>query len=372
MRLQAGTIFLLDFELAQFTLKSCRVNSEMVSDKSDRVDMCDIHEVLPEGIFEIRAPRVVDDISQHPKFSDTFLAEERFRTLVTIPVKSKEIPLGIMILATREQRTVNENDLQLLMSIGSQVGMTVENINLYQQEMKDKKRLEELNKLKDDFVAIVSHDLRSPLTAILGASEILLTDEVMDSPLTEEQKDLVRNIEIMGNQQLHMVNDLLDLAKIESGKLELNPTMADIRMVAQQCCETLQVLADNKNIMLNSVVKSNLPRISIDIPKINQVINNLVGNAIKFTKPGGTVTLRIDTENHKFLRVSVIDTGEGIEPEHLLGLFNKFQQVRSHGTSGERGSGLGLSICKNLIELHHGEIWAESLDSGRKHYNIIV
>jgi CheY-like chemotaxis protein len=182
----------------------------------------------------------------------------------------------------------------------------------------------------------------------------------MDSPLTEEQKELVKNIEIMGNQQLHMVNDLLDLAKIESGKLELNPMMADIRMVAQQCCETLRVLADNKNIAMHFVVKPNLPKISIDIPKISQVINNLVGNAIKFTEPGGMVTLRIDTENHKLLRVSVIDSGEGIEPEHLLGLFNKFQQVRSRGTSGERGSGLGLSICKNLIDLHHGEIWAES------------
>jgi CheY-like chemotaxis protein len=157
-----------------------------------------------------------------------------------------------------------------------------------------------------------------------------------------------------------MVNDLLDLAKIESGKLELNPMLADIRAVAQQCCETLHVLADNKNITMNFVTKSNLPKISVDIPKISQVINNLVGNAIKFTEPGGTVTLRIDTENHKCLRVSVIDTGQGIEPEHLLGLFNKFQQVRSRGTSGERGSGLGLSICKNLIDLHQGEIWAES------------
>lgn len=360
MKLQAGVIFLLDFELAQFVLTSCRVNPEVVLDQNDRVEMGDIHNVLPEGIFEIKNPLVIDDISQHPKFSDTFLAEKKFRTLVTIPVKSKEIPLGIMILLTREQRPVTEGDLQLLLSIGSQLGMTIENINLYQQEMNDKKRLEELNKLKDDFVAIVSHDLRSPLTAILGASEVLLSEEFMEPPLTEEQKELVKNIQVMGNQQLHMVNDLLDLAKIESGKLEVTPTMADIRMVAQQCCETLQILANNKNIRLNFLVKSNLPKISIDIPKISQVINNLVGNAIKFTKPGGTVTLRIDTENHKFLRVAVIDTGEGIEPEHLLGLFNKFQQVRSQGTSGERGSGLGLSICKNLIELHHGEIWAES------------
>jgi len=360
MRLQAGAIFLLDFEAAEFILKSCQINSEAVSDMGDLLNMGDIHDVLPEGTFEIITPLVVDDISQHSEFSNTFLAKMGFRTLVTIPVKSKEIPIGIMILLTREERTVNEDDLQLLMSIGNQVGMTIENINLYQQEMKAKKRLEELNKLKDDFVAIVSHDLRSPLTAILGASEILLSEEVMDPPLTEEQKALVRNVQIMGNQQLQLVNDLLDLAKIESGELELNPTMTDIRVVAQQCCETLHVLADNKNITMDFVAKSDIPKINIDVPKISQVINNLVGNAIKFTEPGGTVVLRIDTEDHKSLRVSVIDSGGGIEPEHLLGLFNKFQQVRNWGTRGERGTGLGLSICKNLIDLHHGEIWAES------------
>ena len=360
MQFQAGGIFLLDSETKQFTLKTCRVHAAIVPDQDDLLQQCDLHDVLPEGVFETGAPLVVEDLSQHPQISKTFLAASGFRTLVGIPLKSKEVPHGMLLLLTREQRPVDEDDLQLLMSIGNQVGVIIENINLYQQELKARERLEELNKLKDDFVAIVSHDLRSPLTAILGASEILLSDELMDRALTSEQKELVSNIQLMGNQQLQLVNDLLDLAKIESGKLELTPTMADIRTVTRQCYDTLRVLADNKNITMNFLAASNLPKIRIDMPKIQQVINNLLGNAIKFTKPGGTVTIRIDAEDHKFLRVAVSDTGEGLEPEHLLRLFNKFQQVKSQGTRGERGTGLGLAICKNLINLHHGEIWVES------------
>ena len=360
MRLQAGGIFLLDPETTQLVLRSCRIHPHATSDNNDLLEKCHLHDVFPKKVFDIGTPIIIENIAQHPHLAKTFLADLGFYTAINIPLKSKEVLQGIMLLLTREQRTIQDDDLQLLLSIGNQIGMTIDNIKLYQQEMQAKQRLEELNKLKDDFVAIVSHDLRSPLTAILGASEILLNDEFMDRPLSEEQKELVSNIHFMGNQQLQLVSDLLDLAKIESGKLEIQPSVVDIRTIAQQCYNTLGVLADNKNITLNFVTEPDLPKIPIDVPKIHQVINNLIGNAIKFTEPGGMVTLRIGTENHTAIKVSITDTGKGIEPEHLRLLFNKFQQVRSQGTGGERGTGLGLSICKNLVELHQGEIWAES------------
>ncbi len=107
-------------------------------------------------------------------------------------------------------------------------------------------------------------------------------------------------------------------------------------------------------------MRLHLPRLRIDVPKISQVINNLVGNAIKFTNPGGKVTIRLEKAEEHTLKISVEDTGEGIQPEHLSLLFNKYQQIKTQGTRGERGSGLGLAICKNLVELHNGAIWAES------------
>lgn len=360
IRLQAGGIFLFDPETRQFHLRSCRVDQQTSPDQKALLEQCRLHEVFPSLLDEQKEPVVIHDIAGHPHLSRTIFADIGFQTLLTVPLKSKDVLIGMMVLLSREQRLLQENDTQLLISLGNQVGMMIENIKLYQQEMQAKQRLEELNKLKDDFVAIVSHDLRSPLTAILSASEILLNDGFMDRALTDEQKELVGNIQSMGNQQLQLVSDLLDLAKIESGKLELNRSIIDIRTIAQQCYNALAVLADNKNITLNFVAEPDLPKISVDAPKIRQVINNLISNAIKFTEPGGMVTLRIDTEQHKQIRIAINDTGQGIEPEHLRLLFNKFQQVRSHGTHGERGTGLGLSICKNLVELHQGEIWAES------------
>ena len=360
LRFHAGAVFLPEPETRRLLLQNYMTNAAAVPEKQVLLQECAQHQALLQAVFEPGRLLIVEDIAQHPQISQTSLAARGFRTLAAVPLRSKDVSQGLLLLLAREQRSVAENDRQLLTSIGHQVGLSIENINLYQQEIKAKERLEQLNKLKDDFVAIVSHDLRSPLTAILAAAEILLADELMDRPLTAEQKELVHDIQVMGNQQLQMVNDLLDLAKIESGKQELNPTMVDLRTVVGQSCHILRVLAENKNIALHFLAAANLPRVRIDVPKIQQVVNNLIGNAIKFTQPGGAVTIRIDVENHQFLRVSVSDTGEGMEPENLLRLFNKFQQVKSSGTRGERGTGLGLAICKNLVELHQGEIWAES------------
>ncbi|MCP4403317.1 MAG: response regulator [bacterium] len=361
MRFQTGSIFLKEADSEALALQSCQTvlagsNSLL---ETTLLKVCSDCKSLKEKVFETAAPMVVPNIGSHPELRDSGLVEMGFRSLISIPLNSKDLVLGILILLIEEQRQLNQDDLDLLTSIGNQIGMAVDNISLYQQELKARERLEELNKLKDDFVAIVSHDLRSPLTAILGASEILLSDEYMDPPLPEDQRELVVNIQDMGEQQLHLVNDLLDLAKIESGKLELHPTVTHLGSVVTQCYNTLKVLAENKNISLKTGIVGQIPKIMLDVPKINQVINNLVSNAIKFTAAGGEVTIQVEKDD-EFVKISVTDTGEGIKPEELQLLFNKFQQLKAHGTGGERGTGLGLSICKNLVELHEGKIWAES------------
>lgn len=360
IQFQSGGIFLLDSETNAFALKSCRAFSEKGARGCELLGNTSMQQELQKSLLDPTMPFVIDDIPQHPQLSETVLAEKGFHTLINIPLKSKEVAVGFLIILATTHREIADEDVQFLNSIGNQIGMAIENITLYQQELRAKKRLEELNKLKDDFVAVVSHDLRSPLSAILGTSEVLLSEEFMDPPLTEEQRELVGNIQAMGLQQLHLVNDLLDVAKIESGKLEINPTMADLQSVIKQCYSTLKILANKKNIHLNFLAATNLPRISIDVPKINQVVNNLISNAIKFTNPGGKVSLLVEEEENTFLKVSVIDTGEGIQPEHLGALFSKFHQVKSVGTQGEKGTGLGLAICKNLVELHQGNIWVES------------
>ncbi len=357
---QAGSMFLFASGTDDLILKSCRrYSAQEGATDCTQIAQQHITQKIQEKVCESTMPRVLEDLEADPIFQGTEFVNMGIRSLVSIPLKSKDVLLGTMLLYSTEQREIDGDDLQLLVSIGNQVGMMIENITLYQQEQQARERLEELNKLKDDFLSIVSHDMRSPLTAILGASELLLDDMFLETPLSQEQRELVDNIHTMGQQQLHLVNDLLDLAKIESGKLELNPTRTYLHVVAEQCYTTLKLLAEKKNISMTFSAQNDLPKVSFDVPKISQVINNLVGNAIKFTKPGGTITLSVQQENDDVL-VSVSDTGEGIEPEHLSGLFSKFQQLKSVGTGGERGSGLGLSICKNLVELHQGKIWVES------------
>ncbi len=361
LAVQAGGIFLFDQATKTYVQRTCRFQSVVMTEEQQQLLLsCTLHDILPTGAFEPHVPTVINDLATHPRLSRTFLAEAGFHTVISIPLTSKDTLLGIMLLMTHEQRIVPDDDIHMLVSIGNQIAMAVDNIALYQQEMQAKTRLEELNELKDDFVAIVSHDLRSPLTAILSASEILLNDEFMDRPLTVEQKELMNNIQFMSRQQLDLVNDLLDLAKIESGHIEIATSFVDISKVAQESYTPLGVLADTKNITLNFITTPELPKVNIDEPKIRQVLNNLMSNAIKFTEPGGMVTLRIDADDNGYIRISISDTGKGIEPVDLRLLFNKYQQIHERGTQGEKGTGLGLAICKNLVELHQGEIWVES------------
>ncbi len=360
LKARGGGIFLRDVETQHPILKSYLTDLESKhTSESFPEAFLTLYEHLDDRPHAELAPFVLNDFSGFPELLKNFLAESGFETLLNIPLKSKDVILGRMVLFLQPHHDINEQERQFLMSIGNQVGMMIENITLYQREMKSRQHLEELNQMKDEFLAIVSHDLRSPLTAILGTTEILLSEEFMTPPLTEEQQDLVRNIDQMGQHQLQLVNDLLDLAKIESGEFEIHPRWADIRNIVQQCYDTIKILAHKKNISITCHADPALPKTQCDIPKIRQVINNLVSNAIKFTESEGTVTLRIEREENS-IKVSVSDTGIGMEPETLSNAFDKFHQIRAQGTGGERGTGLGLSICKNLIEQHQGKIWAES------------
>lgn len=361
LTVQAGGIFLRDQDSEDLRQRTWHLDEQSSQPVQDTLSQaCALHDLLPSEMFDPSALAVLHGLETHPQWAGSLLANLGFRTAISLPLTAKDTLLGTLLLMTTEERAIADDDLDMLVSIGNQIGMAIENITLYQQEMQAKNRLEELNTLKDDFVAIVSHDLRSPLTGILSAAEVLLADEMMEAPLTAEQKELVYNIQFMGTQQLDLVNDLLDLAKIESGHLHITPSLVDITTVARDCYAPMGVLADTKNITLKFVAAPNLPKVNIDEPKIRQVMNNLISNAIKYTEPDGIVTLRIEPNDTASLRISVSDTGQGIEPGALRFLFNKYQQVRERGTGGEKGTGLGLAICKNLVELHNGEIWVES------------
>ncbi|HEU5097578.1 MAG TPA: hybrid sensor histidine kinase/response regulator [Roseiflexaceae bacterium] len=209
-----------------------------------------------------------------------------------------------------------------------------------------------LNALKDEFLAITSHDLRSPLGAIINMAELLLED----SELPEEtRRRLIENIYELAKRQIELVSRLLDLARLESGKVELEMIELRASEVARQSIKVLSFSAQAKDISIDLVVEPGEPQMLADWMKLSQILNNLLSNAIKFTQPGGRVVVTVAPEPDG-VRLSVLDSGLGIPVEALPHVFEKFRQVHTQGTANERGSGLGLAIVRQLVELHGGSI----------------
>jgi signal transduction histidine kinase len=223
-------------------------------------------------------------------------------------------------------------------------------------------RLYELNAIKSDFLATMSHELRTPLNSILGFSEVLGSIDALD----DKQKRYVQNIQQSGKTLLEMINDILDLAKMESGKMEIR--LSDFRLVqvigAQ--CDMARPLTEKKNIDLETDVPPDLPPLRQDQARVQQILNNLLSNAIKFTPEGGRITVRAVKEEDRLV-MQVIDTGVGIAEEDQQTIFEKFRQGGTGAPSGDAmtreysGTGLGLSIVKELCKLLGGEVSVESV-----------
>ncbi len=223
-------------------------------------------------------------------------------------------------------------------------------------------RLYELNMLKSDFLATMSHELRTPLNSILGFSEVL---DSIDS-LDEKQKRYVQNIQKSGKTLLEMINDILDLAKIENGKMETRPSDFRIAQVVAAQCDMARPLTERKNIDIECIADGDLPPMHQDQARVQQILNNLLSNAIKFTPEGGRIVVSATRDESNFLTLRVIDTGVGIAPEDQLTIFEKFRQGKTAMPSGDAmtreysGSGLGLSIVKELCRLLGGEVSLQS------------
>ncbi len=218
--------------------------------------------------------------------------------------------------------------------------------------------LSQLNQLKTEYISIASHDLRSPISQIMGLAQLLLRNKKYTP--TPNQRNLIEKILESAEFQLSLVSDILDITRVETGHMKLELEHADINSLIQKSVYSMEELTKNKGISISINGLDELRLVKIDSLKIQQVINNLVGNAVKFTKEGGKIDITVTIEKD-YLVLSVKDTGIGIKAEETDHIFEKFGKIRKKGTMGEKGTGLGLSICKKLIELHHGEIGVESV-----------
>jgi signal transduction histidine kinase len=213
----------------------------------------------------------------------------------------------------------------------------------------------ESNRLKGDFLATMSHELRTPLNSILGFSDVLLSSE----GLTDKQRRWLSNIQSSGQKLLSLINDILDLAKIEAGKMQVRLETFNLHDVCEALLNMFRPLAEKKNIDLRSQMEPDIPMLRQDITKLQQILQNLLSNAIKFTPEGGRVVLKAETDT-KYVTISVMDTGVGIAPEEQELVFQKFRQSGNPLTREHAGTGLGLSIVRELCKLLGGEVTLHS------------
>jgi signal transduction histidine kinase len=217
-------------------------------------------------------------------------------------------------------------------------------------------QLETANRHKSEFLANMSHELRTPLNAVLGFSEILL--QRMFGPLNEKQEEYLRDIRESGAHLLSLINDILDLSKIEAGRMELEVKDFDLPQAVSDAMILVRERAMRRELALDVAIDAGVATVRADERKIKQVLLNLLSNAIKFTPEGGRITVRA-TQGNGCVQVSVRDTGIGIAPEDQGVIFEEFRQVGSSAAKQE-GTGLGLALCRKFIELHGGTIWLSS------------
>ncbi len=284
------------------------------------------------------------------------LAETGWRSLVAVPMLREGRIVGAMVVRRHTPGRIPQEIYDLLETFASQSALALINAQLYRQLERQSTALEVASRHKSEFLASMSHELRTPLNAIIGFSEVLL--ERMFGELNERQDDYLRDIWSSGKHLLELLNDILDLSKIEAGQMVLNHSEFAVRESLEYCLSMVRERALKQRILLSLEVDPEVGLLDADRLRFRQVVLNLLSNAVKFTPDGGRVGVRASLRDRDLV-VEVVDTGPGVAAEDRERIFDSFQQGARHPGQTE-GTGLGLTLSKRILELHGGRIWVES------------
>jgi len=309
-------------------------------------------------LAEVQEPIQVPDILAAPAESRVrgALVLAGYRALLAVPLVRESRLLGGLTVIRKATGEFTPEVIDLMRTFATQSALAIQNARLF-LEIEDKSRqIEVASQHKSEFLANMSHELRTPLNAIIGFSEVL--SERMFGDLNEKQDEYLKDIYASGTHLLSLINDILDLSKIEAGRMELELSDFHLPTALDSALTLVRERAGRRAIALHTNIDRQLGEIRADERKIRQVVLNLLSNAIKFTPEGGRIEVRAEPRGG-LVEVSVSDTGVGIAAEDQEAVFEEFRQVGT-ATKKVEGTGLGLTLCRKFVELHGGRIWVKS------------
>jgi len=266
-------------------------------------------------------------------------------------------PIGVIVALKVIRQAFTNKEIALITTFADQAGIAIENVRLFNEIQQKSGELELANRHKSEFLANVSHELRTPLNAIIGFSEVLL--ERMFGELNEKQAEYLDDIHSSGKHLLSLINDILNLAKIEAGRMDLELGRFDLRQALHDALNLVRERASRQGISLDLNVAPQLGEWVADELKVKQIMLNLLSNAVKFTPEGGRIRVQA-VPIEEGVQIAVADSGIGIEEHHLNVIFEEFRQVGTDPLKKSEGTGLGLALTKKFVELHGGTITVQS------------
>ncbi|MDZ8183385.1 MAG: ATP-binding protein [Nostoc sp. ChiSLP02] len=301
---------------------------------------------------------LADRVRRYPHLEQGYRAYD-FSSWMSIPLVTQGKAIGGLSLAFKEFQPLSQDDREFVLALSRQCAQAIVRAQLYETERQARAEAEQANRIKDQFLAVLSHELRTPLNPILGWSRLLQSKKLDQAKTTEGLKTIERNAKL----QAQLIEDLLDVSRILQGKLNLNNSPVNLASIIANAMETVRLAAEAKLITIQTILQPDMGQVAGDASRLQQIVWNLLANAIKFTPSGGQVEIRLERCN-SVAQITVNDNGQGISPQFLPFVFDYFRQADSTTTRKFGGLGLGLAIVRRLVELHGGTVCAQSLGEG--------
>jgi len=314
---------------------------------------------LSQIVLEKKTVLVITNATKDPRMREPeFFRKLGLTSYIGLPFLVKGEALGVLAFCTTEEHEFADEEVNFLETLAGQAALAIHNSRLYEQTKKQAAELEKARELEADFTAMIAHDLRSPLTNVIGIAEMM--KDGLFGLVNEDQKKWLGKLGVGARNLVNLVSDFLDLSKLEAGHIELTKENVDLKELIESNLESYQLLGRDKKITFRSSIDPDLPTVDADPRRLDQVLSNLLSNAVKFTPEGRQIEVGARAEDSQSVNFWVRDTGVGIPKEEIGSLFEKYKQASNTGKGSHNGTGLGLVICKMIVETHGGRIWIDS------------